>query len=369
MRERDQSTEGRFLSGPSVESRFRGCLLGGAIGDALGGTLEFLTARQIRERYELPITTFVGKTGRVIGAITDDTQMTLFTAEGILRAAVRADERGICHPPAVVHHAYVRWLWTQGERSRSQWPRLWENRENGGPDGWLAHLPALHARRAPGNTCLDALRGERMGTREEPLNDSKGCGGVMRIAPVGLLPRGDAFEVGCELAALTHGHPSGYLGAGVLALLIRRIMEGAELRASLEEALDVLERQPRHEETSRALHGAIAAAEARPATAGTVESLGAGWVAEEALAIGVYCALAAGDDFAEGVRLAVNHSGDSDSTGAITGNLLGARLGESAIPQPWLAELELRREIEAIADDLLLDYQGQPAWWERYPGW
>jgi ADP-ribosylglycohydrolase len=79
--------------------------------------------------------------------------------------------------------------------------------------------------------------------------------------------------------------------------------------------------------------------------------LGGGWVGEQALAIAVCCALTA-EDFAEGVLRAVNHSGDSDSTGAICGNLLGAQLGEEAIPAAWLAELELREAIARLADDL-----------------
>jgi ADP-ribosylglycohydrolase len=88
-----------------------------------------------------------------------------------------------------------------------------------------------------------------------------------------------------------------------------------------------------------------------------VAKLGEGWVAEEALAISVYCALVA-RDFEEGVTLAVNHSGDSDSTGAITGNLLGASLGVDAIPGRWKKPLELKRVINSLADDLY-----------EYPGW
>jgi ADP-ribosylglycohydrolase len=92
-------------------------------------------------------------------------------------------------------------------------------------------------------------------------------------------------------------------------------------------------------------------------------------VAEEALAIGVYCALAAGDDFAAGLRLAVNHGGDSDSTGSIAGNLLGTLLGVQSIPADWLAGLELRREITELADDLLTEFRPDDEWWQRYPGW
>lgn len=64
----------------------------------------------------------------------------------------------------------------------------------------------------------------------------------------------------------------------------------------------------------------------------TIAQLGVGWVGEEALAISVYCALKYQDDFKEAVIAAVNRNGDSDSTGAITGNILGAYLGLSRIP-------------------------------------
>ena len=99
-----------------------------------------------------------------------------------------------------------------------------------------------------------------------------------------------------------------------------------------------------------------------------IERLGGGWVGEEALAISLYCALAAGEDFARRV-LAVNHSGDSDSTGAITDNLLGLMLGVDAIPDRWLVELELREEIEALAGDLFKQFDDTDAWSSRYPGW
>jgi ADP-ribosyl-[dinitrogen reductase] hydrolase len=65
----------------------------------------------------------------------------------------------------------------------------------------------------------------------------------------------------------------------------------------------------------------------------------------------------------------VNHGGDSDSTGAITGSMLGALLGVGAIPGEWLQSLELREAIEAVADDMLVWFSSDEDWWERYPGW
>jgi len=320
-----------------------GCLLGGAVGDALGGPVEFLTLAEIRARYGREgIRDLVPSYGR-LGAITDDTQMTLFTAEGLLQARRRGRERGIWHPPTMVYHAYLRWLETQG--LTPPYPFL-EAR-----DGDLLRLPALHARRAPGNTCLSALASGRMGTLEAPLNDSKGCGGVMRAAPAGLIGVDDPFTLGCEVAAITHGHPSGYLAAGFLADMVATLAAGASLTEAVARARASLQRWPRHEECLAAVDEALRLAQTAPPVAETLERLGAGWVAEEALAIALFAA-AATSDFERGVVLAVNHGGDSDSTGAIAGNLLGTWLGPAAIPERWLEPLELRAEIAPLAGAL-----------------
>ena len=234
------------------------------------------------------------------------------------------------HPGAqvgeVAWHAYLRWLETQGD--------VVQRRGIPDEDGWLLRMRDLHAVRGPGDTCLSALRKGRMGTPEMPINESKGCGGVMRIAPAGFAP-GQPFRIGCELAAITHGHPTGWLSAGYLAQLVHDVADGASLDEGAVRALDVLRRHPGHEETAAAVEKALWLSRAPRGTAADVESLGEGWVAEEALAIGLYAALAA-ESFEHGVLLAVNHSGDSDSTGAIAGSLLGVALGELAIPRRWL---------------------------------
>jgi ADP-ribosylglycohydrolase len=207
----------------------------------------------------------------------------------------------------------------------------------------------------------------KQGTSEQPLNNSKGCGGIMRAAPVGLADVNDPFGLGCETGALTHGHPSGYLAAGVLALIIHELIRGSSLDEAFDAALSALRGRPDSQECAAALEMAIALACEGSPSPEMVERLGRGFVADEALAIAVYCALAAQGDFVAGVRLAVNHGGDSDSTGAITGNILGAMLGVDAIPDHWLERLELREEIAMIADDLLKGYDESEAWRGRYP--
>jgi ADP-ribosylglycohydrolase len=116
--------------------RIKGSLLGGAVGDALGAGIEFLSLDDVRERFGLfGVDDFVSVYGRE-GAITDDTQMTLFTTEGVIRSWVRMEERGICHIPSIVHHAYLRWLLTQGERPKKHFEIS--------TDGWLYGVAALH---------------------------------------------------------------------------------------------------------------------------------------------------------------------------------------------------------------------------------
>jgi ADP-ribosylglycohydrolase len=220
-------------------------------------------------------------------------------------------------------------------------------------DGILISFRELHARRAPGNTCLSSLQSGVMGTPQQPINNSKGCGGVMRIAPVGLVePPERVFGSACKIAAITHGHPTGYLAAGCMAQIIQEIISGQDLKTAIEKAGQVLETHEHHHGCSRALAKALEAYRQQPIAVETLISLGQGWIAEEALAIGVYCALAAGENFKKGISLAVNHGGDSDSTGAITGNLLGALLGRTAIPGQYLTKMELVSLIEEIAGDL-----------------
>jgi ADP-ribosylglycohydrolase len=270
----------------------------------------------------------------------------------------------------VVHHAYLRWLKTQGESPNLE-PQIDLNWQVA-TDGWLINVPALWSRRAPGNTCLSALRNAKQ-IGEPAQNNSKGCGGVMRVAPVGLVASRDvAFELGCQTAALTHGHPSGVLSAGFLALLIAEIVAGNSLPDAIRAAKAALIKCPNRAEVLGAVEKAKKLASS-PATTPIPKSLGQGWVAEEALAIALYCALAA-PNFEAAVVLAANHSGDSDSTGAIAGNICGALYGLDAIPARWIDALELRHEITAVADDLTALAEGKLDVGSdlisiRYPGW
>lgn len=135
--------------------------------------------------------------------------------------------------------------------------------------------------------------------------------------------------------------------------------------------MDVLRAREPAGETERALLRATELVEGRISPDDAIPQLGEGWIAEEAMAIAVYCAIAA-PDFESGVRMAVNIEGDSDSVGAIAGNILGALHGEGVIPKRWLDSLELREVIGEVAEDFLRlpesREEDEERWWSRYPG-
>jgi len=372
---------------PDRASRFRGTLLGGAVGDALGAPVEFMGLEAIRGQFGPDgIRSFYSPYGRP-GQITDDTQMSLFTAEGLLRGQVRARLGGPVGPVGpgglvgAVAHAYQRWLITQGVRRRDNPTGL---------DGWLMTHEALFSVRAPGNTCLSALTArETLEDLEPARNQSKGCGGVMRVAPIGLFAAAmdqtleQAFALGGATSALTHGHPTGQLPGAALAAIICAVVQGRALPDAVAEAKALLRRAPAHEETLAAITAAETLAAGPGPAPEALQALGQGWVAEEALAVALFCALRA-ENLEEGVIMAANITGDSDSTAAITGNLLGAALGVHEIPERWLAQLELKATIVEMADDLATLQQWNllspahetPAaeaehayWLNRYPGW
>ena len=366
---------------PARKRIFRGCLLGGAIGDALGAPVEFMSLAEIRDTFgRSGITEFTTAFDRK-GAITDDTQMALFTAEGLLRAHVAGvAQNGTGAIAAIVANAYARWLATQGRK-----PGIGEFDR----DGWLFSIRELHVQRVPSASCLAAL--EEMPTAgDRARSDSKCCGGVMRSAPVGLwcarLDEGlsseraarRALELGAELAGMTHGHPTGRLAAGVLAALVLLVAREKTLADAMADVKGLLIRYPGHTETLAAMMRAETLAASGPPRAEALSELGEGWMADEALAIGLTCALSA-PDLETGLRLAVDHDGDSDSTAAITGHLLGAIHGAEAIPKRWTISLELRRVIVETADDLatfpewpigefMPDSDEADYWKRRYPG-
>jgi len=331
---------------PTQQERVLGCFFGGAIGDALGAPVEFMSLKSIQEQYgKNGINDFDDSCGR-IGAITDDTQMSLFTAEGLIRAQLRQETRGICHQGSILMNAYYRWLITQGYLIPEEHEGKFIN------SGWLISNKFLHSKRAPGTTIISALTNfDRYLNYDYAENNSKGCGGVMRVAPIGLCAL-NPFSLAIDAARYTHGHPTGILSAGAFAAIIQLIFNQHTLKDSINQVLTILEDIPGHGETSNAIKQAAALAEEKELNPINVEKLGEGWTAEEALAISLFCALKA-EDYRTGVLAAVNHSGDSDSTGAICGNILGTLLGFDAIPKIWIENVEGKDVIIQLSHDFI----------------
>lgn len=237
----------------------------------------------------------------------------------------------------VVHHALLRWYRTQGREPECETD-----------DVGLIADPRLHAARTPGNTCLDALsQARRFG--DPAKNDSKGCGTIMRVAPVALFAReSEVRELALETLALTHGHPTGRLAAAAWAEILAAVKRGADLRDTARAVAEEYRGLEAGSETAAAIMAALSAPQ--DGRAETVESLGGGWVAEEALAIALYSCLAT-EGLEQGLRMAVTHSGDSDSTGAIAGNMLGLLYPDQVFQHPWAEQVECADIIRRLAHD------------------
>lgn len=200
--------------------KFRGCLIGGAAGDALGYAVEFLQDEDIFKKYGANgITEYDLVNG--VAQISDDTQMTLFTANGLLLGTTRGMTSGIMGSyPSYIALCYKDWLRTQiADEFGFEEPQY----------SWLNNVPEMNHSRAPGRTCISYLMHDNLGSPTDPRNNSKGCGGVMRVAPIGLYftdKNIDIYEVdkiGTEAAALTHGHELGYFPAAALVHIIHLI--------------------------------------------------------------------------------------------------------------------------------------------------
>ena len=379
----------------------RGSLMAGAAGDALGYPVEFFGRQSILSKYgNRGITHFdLDKNGKAL--VSDDTQMTLFTANGLLAGLTRGYMRGVGgQPEKYVDMAYVDWYYTQtglkGNRGSDDFHFT-----------WLRDLPQLAHRRAPGNTCMSACDCITKGTKVQ--NNSKGCGGIMRVAPMALLAAGymgrrqqfynaqKLATAGAEIAMTTHKHPLGFLPAAMLTHLLFTLVpisvEEAKARidAIVEETIDLLGEiyKGEYEEEKRFLadltRRAVHLAHSTVDDAVAIGRLGEGWNGDEAWAIALYCAMRHIDSVEDAIIAAVNHDGDSDSTGSVTGNIMGAIYGYEAIKEKRLfcpahkeleETLELSNIILALADDLnrgciiseydTMDTPEKKQWYERY---
>lgn len=340
----------------NLQDKCRGSLVGGAVGDALGYAVEFDPLNEIRRKYgEGGICNYELENG--IAVFSDDTQMSLFTTVGLLNGNTDGALWDTDFLP-YIRDAYIHWYYTQTMPSLSM-------RTN-----WLTHIRNLWKQRAPGNTCMSALSILSTTDTRPVANNSKGCGGVMRVAPIGIYSAAhnrelDMVKAGFLAGAaadLTHKHPLSTFASMALAMIVAdcinhekidrekfrfivilRVFKLLELHYKDDDNLQNLKMQ---------IEKALDLAESDvPDTEGICQ-LGEGWVGDEALAIAVFCVMRYIDDFQKCVVCAVNHDGDSDSTGAIAGNIIGAILGYSRIPLNYLTTLELKEVLVSVADDL-----------------
>ena len=346
----------------NIQDRIRGSLVGGAIGDALGYPIEFDRYDDILFRYgeggldSFDVNSYYSKYNAPednVAVVSDDTQMTLFTANGLLNAQALSIE-----PIQAIRQAYIEWYFTQigvpsgyGEKKTC----------------WISDVKRLHVRRAPGNTCMGAL--DAIYRDISPKNNSKGCGGVMRVAPIPLyaavgdmMPIEESDRLAGEAARLTHLNPLGYMPAALVSHIIRQLITSEQptrmrLKMAVTDGLQALYKMYPDSKTEwksffNLMQQAMKLAANSKKDIDNIIAIGEGWVGDEALAIAVYCALRHFDDFRKALAAAVSHGGDSDSTGAITGNILGAVVGYEAIPEDFKAVLEMHDLILHMADDL-----------------
>lgn len=378
-----------------VVDSIRGCMMAGAAADALGYVVEFMNRKAILSRFgENGITKFV-LDGNGKAPISDDTQMALFSANGLLMGLTRVCMRGIGgSPEKYVDGAYLDWYYTQTGKKRELLIDDWHFT-------WLRDLPEMAKFRDPESTCLNAC--ENIFQQETVRNNSKGCGGITRVAPMALLYAGcenpieRLAEAGGEIAECTHKHPLGFLPASLLTVLLYKVvsMSAKQVQEDIDrivtEALNVLDVIYKDKYTNSKRHlkklikKAMRLAHSNMPDADAIRKLGEGWFADETLAIALFCAVRHICSVEDAIIASVNHSGKSDSTGSVCGNIMGAIYGYEHIrnrnifcPEGKELEytLELSEIILTIANDLStgciiseydpIDTPEKRQWYERY---
>lgn len=351
--------------------RIRGAMIGCAAGDALGYPVKVLSEAAIVERYGLRGITAYDLDENGTARITADTQLMLLSANGILFAHTRGALRGIMAPVYQYFDAfYMDWYRLQTEKQ----PRR-------ARCGWINAYPALSAKRAPSPTSMRVFSSDKFGSMDEPVNDSKGSGCLLRAVPIGLSYSDDPayiLDLAANTAALTHGNEVAWVASGVLALIISLIIhQELSIAEAVNETLKALDKS--FPDSRKAVHELLSSIwSARPlATSASsdldaIHALGEGWVANEALAIGILCALRYENDIAGAMTFAANHGGNSSTTAAIAGMLVGARIGFNAIPDRFVDRLELVDVILELADDVTTDCPmsdwgpSNPVWEHKY---
>ena len=347
--------------------RIRGAMIGCAAGDALGYPVEVLSEAAIVERYGLRGITDYDLDENGTAHFTADTQLMLLSANRILYAHTRGALRGIMAPVYTYFpHFYMDWYQLQTEK-RPRRARC----------GWINAYPALSTKRALSPTVMKVAASEKFGSMDEPINDSKGSACLLRAVPIGLSYSRDPnriVELGANTAALTHGNEVAWMASGALALIISLIIhQELSITEAVNKTLKALDKsfpdsRTVMNELSYTIHSAMSLASSASSDLDAIHALGKGWVADEALAIGILCALRHENDIAGAMTFAANHGGDSNNTAAIAGTLVGARIGFNAIPDRFVDRLEIVDVILELADDVTTDCPMYD-WGPRNPVW
>lgn len=342
-----------------LRSAYRGCLLGLAVGDAMGYTVDARSMAEIREDY--------GPNGLLgydlvngYADVTSYTQLAAFTCNGLLLGLTRGQMQGKMAP-------FVRYIGL----SHREWAA--SQRPWGRPSRtfcWLIHRKEMCRRHCMDTWMLDTLSRETLGTPEEPANHFATPGSITAAAGVGLffdpenMDQAEIDRLGAEAVALTHGSPLAFLPGALLAHLISCTLRNTlcGMKELLEEAMDAFSRQFSHEyaqtdDICALVRQAIAlSGDESTVPVDAMERLRCENGAQ-VLAGAVYACLVGQEDFDTAMIIAVNHSGRSAAVGAVTGAILGARLGVEALPEFYLECLEPAEILMELADDL---FQGCP---------
>ena len=338
----------------SKSAIYRGCLLGLAVGDAMGYTVDGSTWDQIREDY--------GPNGLLgydlvngYADVTSYTQIAAFACNGLLLGLTRGQMQGTMAP-------FVRYVglgireWAQGQRLRSVQGRTF---------CWVSRVKELRTRRCMDTLMLDTLNRDRLGSLEDPVNRFVSPGALTAAVPVGLfsdmgrITRQEATRLGAEVVALTHGNPTAFLTGAVVAHLIGGAVkkQDAPIEELIRDATDTIQIQfgreyPQTEEIWELLR--LSQALTRSDAVTTVEAMEQlrCRTCAEVLAGALYACCVSGGDFDTAMITAVNHSGCSAAVGALTGAILGARLGQDALPEFYLECLEPAAVLAELADDM-----------------
>ena len=336
-------------------SAFQGCLLGMAVGDAMGYTVDSRNLEQIRADYgPNGLLGYDLVNGRA--EVTSYTQIAAFSANGILMGLTRNRLSGR-QTPLVRYIGLALREWSRSQSFHTGEPNFC----------WLSFLPDLRRRRCMDTWMLSVLEKPPLGTMEAPTNRSSHPAALTAVIPLAMLSESmhlsqeEVDHMGAEIVAMTHGNPDAFLAAAVLTHLLSRVLQ--EPSMTLEELIpdtcDALQLQFGRLFTQTATIrellqlALMLAKDDSVSSMEAMEKLGC-HSAAEVLAGAVYACITCGEDFDTAIITAVNHSGRSAAVGAITGALLGARLGYEALPEFYLESLEPLHILLELANDLVV---------------